>query len=85
MKANRSALGKRSDRERDIFLQMAETWLHAAVLAERREGDKRALAKCSNSSVDHLPILLPIEPKYLAAQRLCFQELLLAAVVIPVP
>jgi hypothetical protein len=27
----------RSDRERRIFLQMAETWLEAAVLAERRE------------------------------------------------
>jgi hypothetical protein len=27
----------RSDREKRIFLQMAETWLKAAVLAERRE------------------------------------------------
>jgi hypothetical protein len=27
----------RSDREKRIFLQMAETWLEAAVLAEHRE------------------------------------------------
>ena len=27
----------RSDREKRIFLQMAETWLNAAVLADRRE------------------------------------------------
>jgi hypothetical protein len=27
----------RSDREKRIFLQMAESWLEAAVLAERRE------------------------------------------------
>ena len=27
----------RSDREKRIFLQMAETWLEAAVLAERRK------------------------------------------------
>jgi hypothetical protein len=27
----------RSDRERRIFLQMAETWLEAAALAEQRE------------------------------------------------
>jgi hypothetical protein len=26
-----------SDREKRIFLQMAETWLEAAVVAERRE------------------------------------------------
>ncbi len=27
----------RSDKEKRIFLQMVETWLNAAVLAERRE------------------------------------------------
>jgi hypothetical protein len=27
----------RSDREKRIFLQMAETWLNAAAIAERRE------------------------------------------------
>jgi len=27
----------RSDREKRIFLQMAETWLNAALLADRRE------------------------------------------------
>jgi hypothetical protein len=28
----------KSDRERDVFLQMARTWLEAAIRAERREG-----------------------------------------------
>ena len=28
----------KSDRERDIFLQTARTWLEAAIRAERREG-----------------------------------------------
>jgi len=27
----------RSDREKRIFLQMAETWLNAALLADRRQ------------------------------------------------
>jgi hypothetical protein len=33
----------RIEKEREIFLQMAQTWLQAACLAERREGNDEAL------------------------------------------
>jgi hypothetical protein len=35
----------RSDREKRIFLQMAETWLKAAVLADRREQREATASK----------------------------------------
>ena len=41
----------RSDREKRIFLQMAETWLNAALLADRRE-QREATASKRQSSGD---------------------------------
>jgi hypothetical protein len=38
----------RSDREKRVFLQMAETWLKAALVADRRE--KRATSKQQQNS-----------------------------------
>jgi hypothetical protein len=35
----------RSDREKRIFLQMAETWLKAAVLADRRKQREATASK----------------------------------------
>jgi hypothetical protein len=40
----------RSDREKRIFLQMAETWLKAAVLADRREQRQATASKPQQSS-----------------------------------
>jgi hypothetical protein len=40
----------RSEREYRIFLQMAETWLRAAVLAERRENARPGGATTDSTS-----------------------------------
>ena len=40
----------RSEREQRIFLQMAETWLRAAIMAERRERTPRAKGTTVSSS-----------------------------------
>jgi hypothetical protein len=40
----------RSDREKRIFLQMADTWLKAAVLADRREQREATASKPQQSS-----------------------------------
>jgi hypothetical protein len=40
----------RSEREQRIFLQMAETWLRAAILAERRERTPRGTSPAASSS-----------------------------------
>ena len=39
----------RSDRDKRIFLQMAETWLKAAVLADRREQREATASKQQSS------------------------------------
>jgi hypothetical protein len=49
----------RSDRERRIFLQMAETWLQAADLADQRERRQAGTGKTLEHRIDHLPILPP--------------------------
>jgi hypothetical protein len=41
----------RSDREREIFLEMARAWLEAATLASRRPG----LMKPSTDEIDSCP------------------------------
>jgi hypothetical protein len=41
----------RSDRERDIFLQMSETWIVAAALAERRQASQDSSE--SDDTMDH--------------------------------
>ena len=43
-----------SDREKRIFLQMAETWLKAAVLADRRE-QREATAQANNRVLEIPP------------------------------
>jgi hypothetical protein len=45
------AKAARSDREKRVFLQMAETWLKAAVVADRR-GQREATTSKRQSSSD---------------------------------
>jgi hypothetical protein len=45
----------RSEREQRIFLQMAETWLRAAIAAERRERAPRRRDASSSQQSDSAP------------------------------
>ena len=45
----------RSEREKRIFLQMAETWLRAAIIADRRERTRRGRGAPSSQQSDSAP------------------------------
>ena len=46
----RWAKAARSEREQRVFLQMAETWLRAAIMADRRERTPRGTGTAASSS-----------------------------------